>query len=245
MGELGDSTVYGGPPPARVAGGLSFAAVSAGSYSTCGVTTTGAAYCWGNNMLGGLGTGASTGPEECQADPFSDCSTVPAAVTGGLTFRQVDAKTYAACALTTSGTAYCWGSDLNDDLGFGTKTGPQQCAWDGTSYIVSCSRSPFAVPGAPNLVSLADADTYTCGLNSAGNAYCWGYPQSVGDLSTNTAPKLVPGALTFAMLSTASYSTCGVTTAGAAYCWGNNDYGELGIGTTSGSDVPVKVAGQP
>jgi len=44
--------------PVLVAGGLSFAAVGAGSFHTCGVTTAGAAYCWGNNGNGQLdGTG--------------------------------------------------------------------------------------------------------------------------------------------------------------------------------------------
>jgi alpha-tubulin suppressor-like RCC1 family protein len=132
---------------------------------------------------------------------------------------------------------------LNDHLGFGTKTGPEQCAWD-ESNIMPCSRVPFAVPGSPNLVSLSDADTYTCGLTSTGVAYCWGYPQNVGDLNSSTAPAAVPGGLTFAMLSAGPYSTCGVTTAGVAYCWGANDRGQLGDGTTSYSSVPVKVAGQ-
>jgi alpha-tubulin suppressor-like RCC1 family protein len=155
----------------------------------------------------------------------------------------VDAKVSAACGVATSGTAYCWGSNLNDDLGFGTKTGPDQCASSGT--VFPCSRVPVAVPGSPNLVSLSDADVYTCGLTSAGVAYCWGYPQSIGDLTSNTAPVAVPGGLTFKALSAGSNSTCGMTTGGVAYCWGNNFNGQLGDGTTTSSSVPVKVAGQP
>jgi hypothetical protein len=243
MGELGDGTVYGGSPVARVAGGLSFASVSAGVYHSCGVTTAGTAYCWGNAMLGGLGTG-SGGPEQCQAFGFADCSTVPAPVTGGLTFRQVNAKVYAACGLTLSGTTYCWGSNLSDDLAFGTLTGPEQCAWSDT-YSVSCSRVPRTIPGVPPLVSISDADTYTCGLTSAGAAICWGHPQNFGNLGNSTAPLAVPGGLRFATLSVGPYSTCGVTAAGVAYCWGINDNGRLGDGTTSDSRVPVKVAGQP
>jgi alpha-tubulin suppressor-like RCC1 family protein len=240
-GELGDGATASSTNPVAVAGGLTFAAVSAGTYSTCGVTTTGAAYCWGDNSLGGLGTGTSTGLGQCGFP----CSTVPAAVTGGLTFRQVDAKVYAACGVATSGTAYCWGSNLNDALGFGTQTGPDQCAWGDETLLLPCSRVPLPVPGSPNLVSLSDADSYTCGLTSAGVAYCWGYPQSVGYLSSNHAPVAVPGGLTFKALSAGSYSTCGMTTGGVAYCWGNNFNGQLGDGTTLSSSVPVKVAGQP
>jgi alpha-tubulin suppressor-like RCC1 family protein len=43
--------------PAPVTGGLTFAMVSAGGNSTCGVTTAGAAYCWGGNEVGELGNG--------------------------------------------------------------------------------------------------------------------------------------------------------------------------------------------
>jgi alpha-tubulin suppressor-like RCC1 family protein len=57
-GQVGD----GGPTgeraqPVAVAGGLSFAVVMAGGTHTCGLTTTGAAYCWGNNGNGQLGAG--------------------------------------------------------------------------------------------------------------------------------------------------------------------------------------------
>lgn len=47
--------------PALVAGGHTFVAISAGSYHTCGITTEGFTYCWGDNLNGALGIGSAPG----------------------------------------------------------------------------------------------------------------------------------------------------------------------------------------
>jgi len=69
---------------------------------------------------------------------------------------------------------------------------------------------------------------------------------AVGTLTTYIlTPQPVVGGLMFASLSLGG-DTCGLTAEGAAYCWGDNDYGEVGNGTTGpnrGVTLPAPVAG--
>ena len=112
LGQLGFlSTVGAVVTPDSVAGGHRFASISAGEYHTCGVTGSGAAYCWGQNYFGELGIGTT-----------SDYSRTPVAVTGGLTFASVMAGGWHSCGVTVAGVAYCWGNNGRGELGNGSTT---------------------------------------------------------------------------------------------------------------------------
>ena len=59
--ELGIGSTGGSRSlPVAVSGGVAFAKIAAGHWFTCGVSTTGALYCWGYNGFGNLGTGNTT-----------------------------------------------------------------------------------------------------------------------------------------------------------------------------------------
>jgi len=220
LGNAGDN--FWEATPVAVSGGLTFASVSAGFDHTCGVTTGGAAYCWGYNGYGELGNGTSTS------------STTPVAVSGGLTFAMISAGNGSVigvtCGVTTSGAAYCWGDNSQGELGNATLTS---------------SNTPVPVAGGLTFAAVGATYYVTCGVTTSGAAYCWGYNYSGqlgnGTRTSSTTPVAVLGGLTFASVTTDPGHSCGVTTSNAAYCWGDNSEGGLGDGTTTNSSTPVAV----
>src|SRR6266513_5085228 len=95
-------TVTAPPLPRFVAANL-----AAGSSHTCGVKSAVAAYCWGDNTHGQLGTGSTAN------------SGRPVAVAGGFRCSGLTAGNFHSCGLTSAGTALCWGDDTYGQLGTG------------------------------------------------------------------------------------------------------------------------------
>ncbi len=96
--------------PAAVSGRSDFVTIGTGYDHTCGVTASGAAWCWGANSWGQLGTGDTAS------------STRPVAVRGGLRFTSVSVGERHTCGVTGEGYVYCWGDNRWGKLGDGTTT---------------------------------------------------------------------------------------------------------------------------
>jgi alpha-tubulin suppressor-like RCC1 family protein len=194
-------------------------AVATGALFTCGLKTDGAAYCWGNNQWGELGSGA-TGPD----------SYTPLAVTGGHQFVALVAGIAHACGLKASGEAWCWGDNADAQLGIGATSAPKP--------------SPQLVVGGHSFAALTSGTFHTCGRTTAGEVWCWGYGQmgalgnGVQGVSPTPVKVAAPAGTTFTWISSGNGHVCGLTTAGPLYCWGGNFAGQTGIGTT-GSPVLV------
>ena len=220
--QLGSGTPNTGVP-VRVAAAPPFVSISAGKWFTCGLTADGRVFCWGSNENGALGAAAS---DTCSVEQFDNetgalldprviqCSY--RAIQANLNSRvtQIAAGPLSACASTVERTVICWG------------------------FLPG----PYTVVGATGLTGIALDYEAACGLDAAGNAWCWKF--DLEGPPWNSKPELVPGGIRFAALFAGWGSLCG-TSAGesAAYCWGFNERGQLGDGTVGGSyrSVPVPV----
>lgn len=196
--------------PVQVTGGQEWAKIEAGYLHTCGLTTTGEAYCWGPNIYGANGTG--------DRDPVYS----PTAVVGGHTFTDLVAGGAhchgATCGVTTDGTVMCWGKNYQRNIGTSS-----DLRW----------LEPTPLVGDPGLVSVMVGPQMVCGFTADDEPHCLGNPL-YGMLPYAEAPILLVPEMDVAALGMGETSTCIVTTASDVYCWGVNDRGQLGTEDISG-----------
>jgi alpha-tubulin suppressor-like RCC1 family protein len=116
-GQLGDGIVGGlSIVPVAVGGTEHFLQVSAGSYTTCGVSLAHQVFCWGAGASGVLGNGT-----------VSATQALPNAVSGSLRARAVavnlaEIAGLSACALSDLSEVFCWGAGASGQLGTGQRT---------------------------------------------------------------------------------------------------------------------------
>jgi alpha-tubulin suppressor-like RCC1 family protein len=226
-GQVGDgTTISPRSTPTSVIGGITFSAITTTRSTSCGVSSSGAIYCWGGGLFGTLGNGTIVD------------RVTPATASGSVVFTAVTGGSEHLCALAADSTAYCWGFSSFGQAGIAPNTG-SLC----TNGQGSCVLTPTAVPGGRHFRAIAAGANHTCALQADSTLYCWGLSTAWGGLDTPT-PTLVSTAERFASVAGGRNHTCGIAADARMLCWGSNVNAALGNGTNGGSTLtPTVVSG--
>lgn len=220
-GQFGDGTTTDRNVPTKI-GSDGWAKLGLGRESACGIKADGTAYCWGLNESGRFGNNSEVD------------SLVPVPVNGGGTWLDIAGEYRNFCGIKTGGTGYCWGS----------WSGPHgQTSQPGDSLLI-----PTAISGGGTWKKITVGSGIACGIKSNDSAWCWGSTfsgSSLGNGTTNSSnpPVQVSETGPWSQISSGGGHVCAIKSDQTLWCWGNNQYGALGIGSTTNKNVPTQVAG--
>lgn len=229
--------------PVQITGGFpsgtKFVDIGAGTSHSCALTDSGAAWCWGANWNGQLGSTANLGT--ATTTPQAVVTTSMTAPMTAITLGQEH-----TCATANDSTLWCWGRGNRGQLGNG-----------GTGN--ANEPSPVTDLGA-TVTDVSAGAEHTCAVSSSASdhprAWCWGMQADgrLGDGATGTgsvlSPTLVttdattmPGAI--ADISGGASHSCALQATGSGWCWGSGTNGRLGHGATTTHGVPQAVVTSP
>lgn len=161
-GQLGDGTLTDRTGPTAVAGNKTYMALGTGESWACGLEDSEKVACWGFMVA----------TQQVQKTPL-EYDDAPA-------FIQLSVGGGHACALTSDGTAYCWGANNGGQLGDSTTVARDK---------------PTPVKTTMKFTSISAGYIHTCGRTSDGVIACWGLNR-YGELGDSTATfRLMPRAI--------------------------------------------------
>jgi Regulator of Chromosome Condensation (RCC1) repeat protein len=237
--------------PLRDRGQLPSGAVRAlvrGFFHGCVIGPDAAAYCWGSNDHGQLGTG------DWEANPPGRSAVMrgPAPVSGGLRFARLSAREYQTCGVTLGrGQLYCWGYGQSGQTGDSAVVADclrprkpnQPC-----SSLIPNRVLPESLPGSrvvPSQLQFVDVSAggrLACAVSVEGAAYCWGdnYRCGLGrcEPGGSSRARLIPVPGRVVEVGAGYQFACARTADGRIFCWGDNSYGQLGslVSINTGAD---------
>jgi alpha-tubulin suppressor-like RCC1 family protein len=236
-GQVGDNSTWNRLVPTTVTGlpAGNVLWLTAGNAHTCAIVNTGGqrqVWCWGRGLYGQLGHNSL----------FDNWTPVRAGTISDA--FQVSAGENHTCASTTSGAVWCWGRSGSGQLGYNSLSD----SWVPVR-VVDQTSTPIVAPFA----TIAAGRWHSCvaPIGPTQQAACWGdntYGQlGNGSFLLNPRSQVLPSMTSVVSVTTGGAFSCAKLvdpiTGNITKCWGANDSGQLGDGTLTNRDAPVRVGG--
>ena len=215
------------------AGGAKFVRVSVGILNACAVSNDGHVWCWGFDDDGEDGHYTDGGLQD----------EVVAQAVGLDSAVDVAAGYEASCAVKSDGSLWCWGVNIDGQLG-----APD----GGPSY--EYAPAAVSMPAGKKFTRVVGHVEGFCALADDGTVWCWGATgfgvAGNGALDAGTIfpsqldePTQVQGLSDVVQIAStgASAHTCALVRTGAVRCWGYNRSSQLGTAPIEGG-VPFSIA---
>ena len=246
-GQLGDGTTSYRTTPVMVGNpdretypdlpqDFTYVQVSAGQYHSLALGSDGNTYAWGRSDYGQLGDGTTT--ERHTPVRINKPEGTPA----DFTYVQVSAGYFHSLALGSDGNTYAWGWNDYGQLGDGTTT---------ERHTPVRINKPEGTPADFTYVQVSAGYFHSLALGSDGNTYAWGWNDygQLGDGTTTerhtpvriNKPEGTPADFTYVQVSAGWEHSLALGSDGNAYAWGYNGNGQLGNGTGTQRNTPVRV----
>ncbi len=223
-GQLGDGTVVDRATAVQVSRLSGITAIAGGYLHSLALKNDGTVWAWGSNVYGQLGDG--TVVDKATAVQVSGLSGITAIASG-----------YShSLALREDGTVWAWGNNDNGQLGDGT-----------TMYATTAVQ----VSGLSRITAIAGGGLHSLALKNDGTVWAWGnnLRRQLGEgipayVSQYEMAVQVSGLNYITAIASGYSHSLAQLYYGDVQAWGNNEYGQLGDGTTTDmKEVAVNVSG--
>ncbi|MCL1809985.1 MAG: stalk domain-containing protein [Clostridiales bacterium] len=196
--------------------------IVAGNKYSLAIDDDGSLWAWGNNEYGQLGVGSSD---------WESRKLAPVKIMDGV--ATVSGRESHSLAVKTDGSLWTWGDNTSGQLG------------DGTAFS---SYAPVKI--MDGVVAVSAGGAHSLAIKADGSLWAWGNNSSgqLGDGTSGVANskltpvKIMDGA---AAVSAGYLHNLAIKTDGSLWAWGNNEYGQIGDGSGSGSQnnksAPVQI----
>ncbi|KYF91466.1 hypothetical protein BE17_44695 [Sorangium cellulosum] len=216
--------------------------IDAGNNHACVVIWSGKLKCWGGNSNGMLGLGDSNNRGDQTAEMGAGLPTLN--LGARKTADSIATGGSHTCARLNDKSVKCWGYNNYGQLGLGSSN---RVVGDSPTEMGD-NLAPVNLGADKTAIIIAAGDSHTCASLNDRSVKCWGHnnygqlglgstTSVVGDSSAEMGDNLAPVNLgtdkLAVLIATGGSHTCVTLWDDSLKCWGNNNYGQLGLGSTA------------